>query len=102
MYPRSCGLFKRRATRTRFPTIGAVSRARTRRAEDLLELVRGRDLELIVPAVERSLVGAPAQKDRSVAKPRSLHVVVLDLTHALDAQWLPREILPRAPAALSS
>ena len=35
------------------------------RAEDLLELVRRRDLELVVAAVGRRLVGAPALKDRA-------------------------------------
>ena len=67
-----------------------VSDVRTgRRAEDLLELVRGRDLELIVAAVGRRLVRAPALKDRGVAEAIALHVVVLHLAHALDPQRLP-------------
>src|SRR6185436_12003059 len=76
------------------------SARRTCRAEDLLELVSRRDLELIVAALGRRFVGAPPQKDRGVAEPIALHVVVLDLAHALDPQRLPREILARAPAAL--
>ena len=45
-----------------------VSRAAAGRAEDLLELVRRRDLELIVAAVARRLVRPPAQEDRRVAE----------------------------------
>src|SRR5215211_1684041 len=70
------------------------------RPENLLELVRGRDLELIVAAVGRRLVGTPPLKDRGVAKAVALHVVVLHFAHALDSQRLPRQILARAPAAL--
>ena len=77
-----------------------VSDCRRGRAEDLLELVRRRDLELIVAAVARRLVRPPALEDRRVAEAVALHVVVLDLAHALDPQRLPRQILARAPAAL--
>src|SRR5438876_8699785 len=72
------------------------------RAEHLLELERGRDLELIVPAVLRALVGSPALEHGRVTESIALHVVVLHLAHALDAQRLPRQILPRAPAALTA
>src|SRR5580765_2444644 len=48
-------------------------------AEDLRKLVRRRDLELIVAAVLRLLVEAPALEDCGVAEPRPLHVVVLHL-----------------------
>src|SRR5687768_9277539 len=72
-----------------------------RRAEDLLELVRSRDLELIVAAVRRPFVVAPALKDRGVTESRPLHVVVLHLAHPFDAERLPRKILARAPAALA-
>src|ERR1041385_8245784 len=37
-----------------------------------------------------------------MAKALPLHVVVLDLADALDAQRLPREIFPGAPAALTA
>ena len=80
--------------------LGERQRGRRGRAEDLLELVRRRDLELIVAAVARRLVGPPAQKDRRVAEAIALQVVVLHLADALDAQRLPRQILARAPAAL--
>ncbi len=72
------------------------------RPEDLLELVRSRDLELIVPAVLRPLVRPPSQKDRRVPEPIPLQVVVFHLAHALDAHRLPRQILPGAPAALTA
>jgi len=57
-------------------------RARTTRiagAEDALELVGGRDLQLIVAAVVRTLVGAPAHEVRGVPEARALHVVVRNL-----------------------
>src|SRR6185503_19225589 len=72
------------------------------RPEDLLELVGRRDFELVIAAVARPLVRAPALKDRRMAKPRPLHMVVLDLTDSLYAQRLPRQILAGAPAALAS
>src|SRR4029450_965254 len=74
--------------------------ARAARPEDLLELVRRRDLELIVAAVVRILVGTPAQEDRGVAKAIALKVVVLHLAHAVDPYRLPRQIFPGAPSAL--
>ncbi len=70
------------------------------RAEDLRELVRRRDLELIVAAVVRLPVGPPAQEHRRVPEAIALQVVVLHLAHALDPQRLPRQILAGAPAAL--
>src|SRR5918999_1471300 len=61
--------------------------------EDLIELIGGRDLELVVAAVTRLLVRAPAKESRGVAKAVTLQVVVLDLDDPLDAQRFPREIL---------
>src|SRR6188768_3073650 len=84
----------RRITRSR-----KVSRQGScRRAEDVRQLERRRDLQLIVRAVLGALVGPPALKDGGVAKPIALQVVVLHFAHALDAQWLPRQILAGAPA----
>src|SRR3954469_18069776 len=80
------------ATRLGRPTIG----------KNLLQLVSGRDFELVVAAIAGRLVGAPAQEDRRVAEAVALHVVVLNLAHALDAQRLPRQVLARAPAALTA
>ena len=71
------------------------------RAEDLLELVSLRDLELIVPAVLRLLVGTPSQEDGRVPEAIALEMVVLHLADPLDPERLPREILPRAPSALA-
>src|SRR4030095_6838124 len=70
------------------------------RAEHFLELERGRDVELIVPAVLRSLVRAPPQKDRRVPEAIALHVIVFDLAYALDPDRFPRQIFSRAPPAL--
>src|SRR3954469_1260027 len=78
------------ATRLGRPTIG----------KNLLQLVSGRDFELVVAAIAGRLVGAPAQEDRRVAEAVALQVVVLHLAHALDAQRLPRQVLARAPAAM--
>src|SRR5437660_6196579 len=90
-----CGPLRSRSIPTSPRRIGAASTAAARRAEHFLELVRRRDLELVVAAVARRLVRAPTQEDRRVAKPGSLHVVVLDLADALDAKRLPRKILAR-------
>ena len=89
-------------SRRRRRTTGAGVDRRRPGAEDLRELVRRRDLELIVAAVRRLLVEPPALEDRGVAEPRALHVVVLHLADALDPQRLPRQILAGAPAALAA
>src|SRR4249920_1555553 len=81
---------------------GRASTRRSGSAEDLLELVRSRDLELLVGAVGRRLVGPPSHKDRRVPEARALHVVVLHLAHALDSQRFPRKILARTPSALTA
>src|SRR5262249_60948348 len=73
--------------------------ARVARAEDPLELVGRRHLELIVAAVARPLVGAPAHELRGVAKAGALHVVVGDLAHALGPERLPAQVLAPSPAA---
>src|SRR4029453_12393968 len=83
-------------------TNGKASAGLRPRAEDPLELVRSRDLELIVAAVGGCLVRTPAQERGRVAEPRALHVVVLHLADALDAERLPRQILAGAPAALAA
>jgi len=54
------------------------------RAEHVLELVGGRHLQLIVPAVFGSIVGPPAEKNGGVAEAVALHVVVLHLADPLD------------------
>src|SRR5688572_8844198 len=80
-----------------WPTSGAgrrqaTSAARSGRAENLLQLVRSRNLELVVPAIERLFVWTPSLEHRRVTKSRSLHVVVLDFADALDSKRLPREV----------
>ena len=70
--------------------------------EDPGQLGGRSDLELVVAAVRRRLVGPPAQEDRGVPEPVALEVVVLHLADALDAQRLPRHVLARAPAALGA
>ena len=69
------------------------------RAEDALQLVGRRHLELIVAAVLGRLVGAPAHELRGVAEAVALHVVVGDLADALGAQRLPAQVLAAVPAA---
>src|SRR5262245_5639299 len=71
-------------------------------AEDLLELVRRGDLELVIAAVFGPLVQAPAFEDRGMSEAIALHVVVLHLAHTFDADRLPRQILSCAPAALAA
>src|SRR5438128_3842917 len=71
-------------------------------SEHLLQFVRLDDVELIVAAVLRLLVGSPPQEDRRVAEAVALHVVVLHLADALDAQRLPGQILAGTPAALAA
>src|SRR4051812_30168547 len=81
---------------------GAASAIPASRAKHLLELVRGRDLELVVAAVDRPLVGTPSREDGRVPKSRALHVIVFHLAYAFDAKRFPRQIFPRAPAALAA
>src|SRR5581483_4997776 len=75
-------------------------RRRLRSAEDARQLVGRRHLELIVAALARRFVRTPAQKHRRVAEAIALHVVVLHLGDALDAQRFPRQVLARAPSTL--
>ncbi len=75
------------------------SGARDAGAEDALELVGGRHLQLIVAAVARTLVRAPAHELRGVAEARALHVVVRDLAGSLGPQRLPAQVLASVPAA---
>src|SRR5207248_11479095 len=68
-------------------------------AEDALQLVGGRDLQLIVAAVLGALVRAPAQELRGMPEASSLHVIVGDLADALGPQRLPAQVLAAIPAA---
>src|SRR5207237_5582692 len=88
------------AARARLRSLARVAVAATRiaRPEDTLELVGGRDLELVVAAVLRALVRTPAEELGGVAEPRPLHVVVRDLAGPLGAQRLPAQILAAIPA----
>ena len=72
-----------------------VSRGEIAAPNTLRELERSRDLQLVVAAVARRLVGTPALKNRRVAEPIALHVVVLHLAHTFDSERLPRQILAR-------
>src|SRR6187455_2064803 len=103
MCPRPSGRRRNRSIRTRtWPTTGRALTRRSGSPEDLRELVRRRDLELIVAAVARRLVEPPAREGGGVAEAITLHVVVLHLAHPLEPQRLPRQILASAPAALSA
>src|SRR6476660_9262679 len=77
-------------------------RGRAWEAKDLGELGRRGDVELVVAAVGRLLVGAPAQKARRVTEAIALEVIVFHFADALDAQRFPGEILARAPAAVAA
>src|SRR5436190_2887129 len=68
-------------------------------AEDALELVGGRHLELIVTAIVWPLVRPPAQELRGVAEARALHVIVRDLTDSLGSQRLPAQVFAAVPPA---
>src|SRR5262245_15507939 len=72
------------------------------RAEDALQLISLRDLELVVPAVLGFLVRTPPQEHSAVSEPIALHVVVLHPAHTFDSERLPREILAGAPPALTA
>src|SRR3989442_1394050 len=66
----------------------------------LLQLVGRRDFELIVAAVAGLFVGPPPLEYRRMPEPITLEVIVLHFCDALDAQRLPRHVLPCAPATL--
>src|SRR5690348_2646808 len=66
-------------------------------AEDLAQLERRSDLELIVATVGRLLVGTPAPEVGRVTEAIALQVVVRDLADALDAERLPRQVLAAVP-----
>ena len=57
--------------------------------EDLRQLVRRHDLQLIERALVRTLVGAPPAELRRVSKAIPLHVIVRDLNHQLGTERLP-------------
>ncbi len=100
--PSICGRRRSHSIPMRRRMSGKASVRTARRAEDLLELVRRSDLELIVAAVSRLSIGTPAQEDGGVSEPIALQVVVLDLADALDPHRLPRKILAGTPSALSA
>src|SRR5687767_9613822 len=87
---------KKRRTRT---TIRGLTTGDSSGPKDPLELVRRRDLELVVAAVARRFVRAPAHELRGMPEPIALHMVVRDLHHALGPQRLPSQILAAVPAA---
>src|SRR5689334_5385009 len=67
-------------------------------AEDLRQLERRGLLELVVAAVRRLLVRAPAQERGPVAEAITLEMVIGDLGHTLQAERLPRQVLAAVPA----
>src|SRR5207245_9087770 len=64
--------------------------------EDAFQLVRLRDLELVVATFLRRLVRPPAQERGGAAQAIALQVVVLHLTDALRSPRLPRHLPARA------
>ena len=73
-------------------------RVSSARPEDPRDLEGRGLLELVVAAVGRRLVRAPALERRPVAEAITLEVVVGDLGDALGAERLPREVLAAVPA----
>src|SRR4051794_1067663 len=67
--------------------------------EDFAQLDRDGRVELCVRARLGVAVGAPAREPRGVPEAIALQVLVSDLGDELDAQRLPREVLPRVPPA---
>src|SRR5262245_64510681 len=67
------------------------------RAEHALELVGRRDLELIVAAIPRPLVRAPAPELRGVAKSGALNVVGGDVHDAVGPERSTAQGLPPMP-----
>src|SRR5262249_5268210 len=57
------------------------------------------NFELVVAAILRALIGAPAEELSGMAESRSLHVVVGDLADSLGPQRLPAQILAAVPPA---
>ena len=90
------------------PLRASGAERKSRRAKDLLELVRSGNLELVVAAIRWQLVRAPALKDRRMPKTIALQVIVFDFADPLDPQRLPRQnLFPRSsgsdrPACVSS
>src|SRR4029078_9726717 len=82
----------------RFPARTAPAPPRPQ-AEDALELVGRRHLELVVAAVPRTFVPAPAHEVRGVAEAVTLHVVIGDLADALGPERDPGEVLAPVPPA---
>ena len=78
---------------------GGKRRRRASGGEDRLQFVRRDDLELVVAARLRRLVGTPADEGGRVTEAVALQMVVPDLADPLGAKRLPREVLARAPAA---
>lgn len=79
----------RRQRRRGRPPEGERPAPQSGSTEDATDLDWRRHLELIVPALRRRLVRAPAFEVRRVAKARALEMVVRDLGDALDPQRLP-------------
>src|SRR5437867_132611 len=97
--PRTCARRRSRSIRTTRPQTRAAGTSLRLPSEDLGELGGRSDLELVVPAVRRPLVGTPAGEDGRMPEAGALQVVVLHLADALDPKRLPGEILALAPAA---
>src|SRR5262245_29867991 len=89
-------------SRLRVPLRAMESLPAAGRVEDLRELVRSGDLQLIVPAVGWLFVRTPALKGGRMPEPVALEMVVLHLADALDPQRLPRQILAGAPTAVAA
>src|SRR5262249_15273347 len=88
-FPRISGPQPNPSIPTMPQTSGAASTVIASGPEDLRELVRSRDLELIVAALAGRFVRAPPLKRRGVPEAAALHMIVLDFADPLDAKRLP-------------
>src|SRR6202035_3355270 len=79
-----------------------VWRASPTAGENRHQLLWRNNFELGIGAVARLLVRAPPSKLRHVTETGALHVFVSDFHHQFGTQWLPRQVLALAPAALAT
>src|SRR5580658_6846993 len=87
------------SSRTSFGSATVASRRAAAAAQDLGQVEADRLFELSVGTRPGLAVRAPAHELGGVPEPRSLHVVVADLEHALGAPRDERQVLVRVPPA---
>ena len=71
-------------------------------SENLLQFLRGDNLQLRVGAFARIFVEPPSAKVSHMAKAISLHVLIRHLDDKLRTQWFPGKIFSAVPAAFAT